>query len=204
MAESMLVWKLGARRTAPAEADRSGWAARGRVAARRWPNLVQGFAAFALGMDSLARLAGPPACRVAQLSAPRFPRCNGRMRWNLAHANLLDEPRKAAILALLGRLPDEDYPVPGDFPPGKHPACQHRSGHHRLGRHMHASPAGDVANTCLWSIMQFMGGSGGARLAAAPDWPAPGAGLPGGIPAHRPAVRAPPGMDGYPRRITDE
>ena len=158
--QSMVVWKLGARAPRPVkliEVD----GRRGVVLPRvDGPNLVQVLQRSLWRMDSLARLLGRLHAELHRLSAPRFPSLHGRMRWNLAHANLLDEPRKAAILALLGRLPDEDTLCHGDFHlenillSNTGPVIIDWEGS------MHASPAGDVANTCLWFHNAFMGGSG--------------------------------------------
>jgi aminoglycoside phosphotransferase (APT) family kinase protein len=157
---SRVAWELGAPAPRPVELIEVD-GRRGVVFPRLdGPNLVQVLQRSLWRMDSLARLLGGLHAGLHRLSAPSFPSLHGRMRGNLAQATMLSEPRKAAILTLLDRLPDEDSLCHGDFHlenillTHTGPVIIDWEGS------MHASPAGDVANTCLWFHIAFMGGSG--------------------------------------------
>ena len=158
--QAMVAWKLGARAPHPVKLiEVEG--RRGVVLPRiDGPNLAQVLRRSLWRMDSLARLLGRLHAELHWLSAPRFPSLHGRLHRNLAQASLLDEPRKAILLALLDRLPEENTLCHGDFHlenillSNTGPVIIDWEGS------MHASPAGDVANTLLWFRTAFQGGQG--------------------------------------------
>jgi aminoglycoside phosphotransferase (APT) family kinase protein len=158
--QSMLAWKLGARAPRPVKLVLVE-GRRGVVFPRvDGPDLVQVLERSILRMDSLARLLGRLHAELHRLSTPRFPSLHARLRGNLARATLLDESPRAAILALLDRLPEEAPLCHGDFHlqnillSNLGPVIIDWEGS------MRASPSGDVDNTCLWFHTAFMLGSG--------------------------------------------
>jgi Ser/Thr protein kinase RdoA (MazF antagonist) len=124
------------------------------------PNMSQAFKRSPWRMGHYARLLAQTHAGLHNLSAPTFPSLHGRIRWNLSQACLLTETRKAAILQLLDRLPEDETLCHGDIHPenliltATGPLVIDWEGS------MHGSPAGDVANTCLLIRSALMFGSG--------------------------------------------
>jgi uncharacterized protein (TIGR02172 family) len=157
---SEAAWKLGARAPRPIELiDVDG--RRGVVFERlEGPTMTQAILRPPWRLGHFARMLGRLHAGLHSLSAPDFPSLHNRVRWSLDRSTLLPETRKAAILHLLDRLPDEITLCHGDFHPeniiltGTGPMIIDWEGS------MHSSPAGDIAGTCLWIRAALNYGSG--------------------------------------------
>ena len=124
------------------------------------PTMLQALERRPWRLDHFARQLGRLHAQLHELRAPDFPSLHQRVHWSLERANRLPEQRKAGVLALLARLPDDETLCHADFHPQNILLAESGPLVIDWEGSLHGAPGGDVANTCLWIRMAFGLGRG--------------------------------------------
>ncbi len=148
--QSEQAWKLGAPAPRPvALIDVDG--RRGVIFQRiDGPNMVQWMQGHLERLDPCARQLGSLHAELHKLRAPEFPSIHQRVHGKISQDTLIGEEGKAAIFALLERLPEDDTLCHADFHPENilmaslGPVVIDWEGSLR------GEPGADVARTWLW------------------------------------------------------